>query len=226
MGIDARILVRYRGERPSSEQLARWSFALVDSLGDGQNFYLDSDPRRPRRAIDLTEDYFEEDGYIPESHRGPGRVSIFDGPPIFAEPGEWLLDVGVWTRYYEVGYERGDILFLCSVAEWIEANIPNAEVWYGGDSSGCVASPFPEARRLELRRHLYSPEGRAYFRYRQGPLATPPFPPPCVLCIPGEPRFSMLGQRGACTTQECGGCQRVFETHDNGTSWQKVAPPK
>ena len=56
--------------------------------------------------------------------------------------------VTLQARVYRWGFdERGDILTYCAVAEWLETHIPDAEVWYGGDSSSVLAAPFGETER-------------------------------------------------------------------------------
>lgn len=278
MGIDAEILIRYHGEKPTDAQLTRWSWELCSSVGARHFFtgdglphgaykvaseawhaafkahpdfpaydrltnrsdrWLIADdqerrniheriladvgkaPEQLRRAIDFScatydpDDWHDDD--VPPTHRVPGLVWMQDGAAILAQPGEWLLKVSLWTRYYGVGYERGDILTICAVAEWIEANIPDSEVWYGGDSSGIEAEPFHAAKREELRRHLYSRAGRDYFAYSRNRASIQPAP--CGLCIPGEPRFNEFGSGANYTAVSCGGCGKSFETRDRGATW-------
>ena len=44
MGIDARIVVRYRGEKPTQEQLSRWSWDLCRAVGARHFFISDGLP--------------------------------------------------------------------------------------------------------------------------------------------------------------------------------------
>ena len=254
MGIDAQIVIKYRGDKPTDDQLSRWSWDICRALGAKHFFIIDGlpaaeyepaikawhkafdahplypqykagdgavhgsilndigpAPQKLRRAIAFARNY-EED----EANRD-GLVYLQDGPPIFAANGEWLLEVGVWSRYYGVGYERGDILFLCSVAEWVEANIQPCEVWYGGDSSGVLLERFDEAARAALRRHLYSQHGRDYFNYGiQSSFGTPK---QCGLCVKGENRFQQYGTGSTYSAVSCGGCGKNFETRDSGKTW-------
>lgn len=172
MGIDACLLVRYRGEKPTDDQIDKWSDALVALFGDGvddanglplreyreaarawtQRWKENAEtagpsPVRRLRAIDLTEDFYEDGGWE------RGTVYLQDGPDMKAQPGEWFLEVHVWTRYYNEGYERGNIVLICGLCDWVEENIPNSEVWYGGDSSGVLMEPFPRAKRQALLRY-------------------------------------------------------------------------
>jgi hypothetical protein len=287
MGIDARILIRTKGPKPTEAQLSEWSWNVCRSIGAKHFFINDglpaaeyrraekawhaafhahpeypryealSDashaykwPQRPseaddkeeraigdriraaigpvpeqrRRAIDLASAIYDLDEYddVPESHREPGRVYCQDGAPILASDGEWLLTVSLWTRYYGPDYERGDILTICAIAEWIEANIPGAEVWYGGDSSGVLAKPFHEAERKKMRAHLYGADGRDYYNYRSSFMQKPkgPRPQPCGLCI-GPDNFAEFGwgRGGQYLAVHCAGCGKSFKTEDGGTTW-------
>lgn len=279
MGIDARMLLRVKGYKPTDEQIAKWADALCRSIGAKHFFISDGlpppehhkasaawhaafnahpshaayeasrkndhflsgnrddswrdhrnaivadigeHPEERRRAIEFTNYVYElddDDSGIPVEYREPGRCYTQDAETIFAKPGEWLLTVSLWTRYYGVGYERGDLMTLCAVAEWCEVNIPNCEVWYGGDSSGVAAAPWPESARLELRKHLYSEQGRAYFDFdRFGSRG--PKPSPCGLCVDGG-RFAECGSGSNWTMVHCASCGKSFETKDGGSSWSE-----
>lgn len=271
MGIDAEILVKVRGPKPTDKQIARWSWDLAQAVGprhfmlsdglppaeagrakkrwhaafdahplhESGNFREDKElhgrilgdlgpcPEARRRAIELsgereieyTAQYGAEEGE--ETHE-PGKAYEQDGPTVLADPGVWFLRLNLWGRYYGEGYERGDLLTYCAMAEWIEANIPNAEVWYGGDSSGVLLEPFDEPARAKLRRHLYSSHGRDYYAAMsfQRP-GTFPTPKPCSLCVPGELRFVQHGTGANYIAVSCGGCGKSFESRDGGKSWQE-----
>ena len=138
MGIDARILLRIKGPAPSKAQIKLWSWNIAASIG-AEHFLLNK--IEGRGAIRLSNSSsWDEPGET-------GKIYSQDGPCIKANLGETLLEVSLWSRLYTVGYERGDLLTLCAVAEWCEQNIPECEVWYGGDSSGVVAEPWPEVAR-------------------------------------------------------------------------------
>lgn len=169
-------------------------------------------PEELNRALELSDAY--EDGI-------DGKIFHQDGDPILAANDEWFLTVNLWSRYYGIGYERGDLMTICAIAEWAEANIPNCEVWYGGDSSGVLAEKFDAAAREALKRHFYSPSGRDYFGgwAKQGSFPTPA---PCGLCIPKEPRFNQHGFGQNFIAVNCGGCGKSFESRDNGKTWTTV----
>lgn len=274
MGIDAEMLLRLTGPKPTEAQLTEWSWNLCRSVGAEHFFTRDGMPppehhkaekawhhafnthplyaewrladkahdyekreklhdgifasigRCPesrQRAIELTNYVYPldaDDGYddVPPEYRIPGRAWTQDGDSILAPDGEWFCKVNLWTRYYGVGYERGNLLVICATAEWCELNLPNCVVWYGGDSSGVEAAPFPHEERLKLKKHLYSQQGRDYFRYdaRQG--RKPNGPAPCGLCIPGGD-FQQYGSGPNYAAVHCAGCGKNFESSDGGKTW-------
>lgn len=207
MGIDARILIRRVPHATVTEDwLTETSWALCASIGADKFFTSDgteSHDRERRRAIERT-----------------GHEYHQDGDSICAAPGECLLEVNVWSRYYGPGYERGDLLTLCGIAEWLEANIPGCEVWYGGDSSGVLAEPWPDAKRRELRNHLYSDMGRNYFRSwcKRDEYG---LPKACSLCPGGVYRGERYGAGQLYASLTCAGCGRKDETRDGGRTWAR-----
>lgn len=207
MGIDARMLLRVRGN-PTDDELKLWGYSLCSTIG-AEHFFID--PKDGRGAIERA----DADSY--SGLKGAGKVYEQDGPDIEAEPGETLLKVNLWSRYYGVGYERGDILTICGVAEWCEANIPGRAVWYGGDSSGVLAEPFPAPKRDALRAHFYSERGRDYFHgvsagvWGRNGAEGPPVSD-CRLCPAGAaPQKFGGGGPGDWRLFDCSGCGRCFE---------------
>jgi hypothetical protein len=271
MGIDAELVIKYRGEKPNDEQLTRWSWDLCRAVGAKHFFTGDGlpageyhkanrawhaafnahplyaeysaardnrdkwEPLRQRIVADIGESpsmlrraiefcgysslgYADDEAEAADALRNMGARYTQDGPDVLAAPGEYLLTVSLWSRYYGKSYERGDLLTICAVAEWIEANMQPCEVWYGGDSSGVCIEPFGDPARRELRRHLYSQMGRAYYMF--GGRKTPAVAPkPCGLCIPGEPRFNQCGWGPNFASVHCQGCDKTFESKDNGATW-------
>lgn len=176
-------------------------------------------PKERRLAVDRTLSRYREDD-DPE----PGSEYREDSDsPIKAEGDECLLQLSLFGRYYGPGYERGDILKYCAMAEWLEVNIPGCEVWYGGDSGGCCAEPFHELKRRELRNHLYGKEGRAYFRHENPYIERDgmPRPPACSLCPAGKYCGSRHGWGQNYAAFHCPGCGDSVETHDSGKTWQE-----
>lgn len=168
-----------------------------------------------RLAIDTTKPYEEE--------FEEGAVYEQDGPDILAQPWECLLQVSLWTRYYGPGYERGDILTICAICDWLEINIPGCEVWYGGDSSGICAEPFPYTKRREYLGLLYSEKGREYFRGGNRFIEDEGYgvPPACGLCPSNTYQGSRFGYGKGYASYHCPGCGISMCTRDAGNTWQK-----
>lgn len=176
-------------------------------------------PQERRLAIEPTYSYSDEDHEVLGL---PGSRYHQDGPTIEATTDECLLRVSLWTRYYGIDYERGDILTICAVAEWLEVNLAGCEVWYGGDSSGICAEPFTDSKRRDLRRHLYGTKGRDYFAAISDhePFAKPPA---CGLC-PGNRyrgRRYGFGRNNTWASFSCAGCGSNVESSDAGQTWTK-----
>lgn len=206
MGIDAEMLVRVKGH-PSQEQIKIWAWKLAKTIGPN-NFFLDKEEGHGALYLAPSYDSIDEDGKLWEQ----------DGPTLHAEKDETFLRVNLWTRYYGIGYERGDILLICNIAEWCEVNIPNCEVWYGGDSSGVCVEPFPASKRAQLKAHLWSDQGRDYFEFEK--QSTFPTPKPCSLCL-SPPQFNRhgWGRGNTYIAVNCPGCGSSFESHDKGKNW-------
>jgi hypothetical protein len=274
MGIDAEMLIRWRGQKPDDAMLNRLSWDLCRAVGaetffvkDGlpsleyhvqhktwheafnahplypeYNTAKDHDTRQPiherifadvgtppeqrRRAIELTNTLWplDDDSEVPPLYREPGRAYTQDGPPIYAEEGEWLMELNLWGRYYGIGYERGDLLKYCAVAEWLEQNLPGCVIYYGGDSCGVLAEPFNEEMRDQLKAHLYSQNGRDYFKERSsfGRNTNLQRPKPCGLCVPGEDRFNQYGYGASYAAVSCAGCGKNFVSRDGGATWAEA----
>lgn len=159
MGVDAEMFVRTK-EHVTPEQVRSWAYHLGASFGPDRFWIWHEDKRH---CLMLVDEYEQ------------------DGDTIYPEEGETFIRVFPATRYYGKGYERGDISFLIMLAEWLERVIPGAEVWYGGDSSGCCASKFdkPERERMmayfcEVAHHPYNRGFSYIFRNSAPPL--------CPLC--------------------------------------------
>ena len=178
MGIDARILIKNKGERWSPERIMQES-AQMCALFGAEKFFINHDGTigNKRHAIDQTDTvddilkdnlcWMEEGDRFYEAmiDQQPTRqVYTQDGEPIYGEADEQLLEVHVWTRYYGPGYERGDWLFLRALfAYFNNKDDANYEVWYGGDSSGVEAECMTPSKIAEYDRHFFSKDGRAYY---------------------------------------------------------------
>ena len=106
------------------------------------------------------------------------------------------------------------------MAEWFEENVPGCEVWYGGDSSGVCAYPFTEEVRTELKRHLYSSQGKAYYaNFGNFGVDIGPTPKPCSLCPGGKYMGNRHGYGKDFAAFSCTGCGKNTSTRDNGKTW-------
>lgn len=211
MGIDAKMLL-ILPTKPTADQIKLWSWDLCAAIG-ADHFFFNKD--KGETAIELT-----GSRYRSNNDWEPGTVYEQDGAPINASPGNCLLEVHLWSRYYAVGYERGNILIICAVAEWCEANIPGVEVWYGGDSSGCIAALFPAKAREALRHHLYSSKGREYFDSWNSARFGTEVPPKCGNCVSGRGP-ARYGTGAAYAAFACGGCGDHIISTDNGATWER-----
>ena len=144
MGIDARIFVRYVGEPPTQECLDIWnkdlnykiitrSFGISKSKIKviGKNFSIEKN--QPWY------DYYYNDKLIETNEEFT------------------VLDMDVSARHFSEYYARGNILYLCSIAEWIEHNFTEFafEILYGADIDNSFIL-FDEERRRKLKNHFYS----------------------------------------------------------------------
>ena len=90
---------------------------------------------------------------------------FYVGGPLTPELCEWAMKVpdGVnrWYRanlyraFWSPEYRRGDPEMIVRVAAWLEANVPDAEVWYGHDGSDDLCL-FGQTARAELLSHWLS----------------------------------------------------------------------
>lgn len=209
MGIDARMFVRLRRSSPLSEQEIRQTAARMAATLGHRHFLIrrESSYRGPRHALSLVETVGElrADGYDLEETQWLGlpsdrQVWTQDGDDIVAEPGEQMIEVNLWTRYYGEGYERGDWLTIRATAEFLEHVLPDCEVWYGGDSSGICAERFDTAARSRLHAHFLDHGHEPYrsFFGRGQPAET------CEFCA-ARPMADVGGGRGS-TFWSCNGC--------------------
>jgi hypothetical protein len=196
MGVDAIMLIKGVSEKAVTEDwLTEVSFYLMASIG-AKHFYIKKFGEI-QRAIEKAD------------------VSIYEGS-IAPDKGECLLEVNTASRHYKVGGERGDILTMCCITEWIEQNIPGSAVLYGDDQTYEFVL-FDKACRNSLKRHLYSRNGRLK---RMSGLSVGAAPS-CQLCVCGDFLGYPLGSKDGGSGQAffCYGCQSVLRTRDGGDTW-------
>lgn len=196
MGIDAEMFVRTKA-KVTKEEVREWAYRLGEAFGP-DNFWIWKDKDRIRHCLELTGVYHQ------------------DGPEIKPEHGEVFIQVHPATRYYGRGYERGNLPFLAAIAEWLEANIPGAEVWYGGDSSGVEAKKFNRAARQKLLQHFYKYGHSPYHRF-DGLLSKDGLEAPLCKCCWKKMRQFGWGQNYAAFN--CDGCGESTVTKDGGKTF-------
>lgn len=204
MGIDARIFVTYKGDATAAD-LKRWSWEIGAAFGADyfwRSKHQDYAHHNISRATEISQD-----------HRDASK----DVKPV---QGESLLEVHVGTRYYGEGYERGNLPFILSVLEWLEAKFPGGTVYYGGDSSGVLIEPFPKAARDALFKHFAGEHGADYRKGWGALAASGTLSRHCDLCDHGMGQF---GYGAGFAVFRCLGCGKQEETRDGGKTW---AEPK
>lgn len=139
MGVDAQMLVRtYQSFTPA--EVRALAVDLCEAFGP-ERFWIfkdwdNEDGTTGRHALHLTAKYEQ------------------DGDDITPDSGETFIEVEPATRYYGAGYERGDLPFLIAVAQWLESRIPDARIFYGGDSSGACAEVWDAEARAVAFAHF------------------------------------------------------------------------
>lgn len=161
-------------------------------------------------------DHAEYDGNMRHRHLLE-RVPYFyqDGVDIHPDSGETFLRVYPASRYYGIGYERGDLPLLLSIARFLRDKTGGA-VWYGGDSSGICADELTPAYEAQLWTHFLAHQHAPYLTPWGGEGITPPV---CEFCggLPMRPYGS--GQNGQWAPFICRGCGWDIETSDGGATW-------
>lgn len=189
MGIDAEMYI-ITSKKLTDDQIRSLSFRAGETFGAGK-FY------RPKGEHNIS--------------RVKGDVIEQDGPDLPIPPGSHALRVNLCTRYYGVGYERGDLPFLIMLAAWLEEVVGECSIYYGGDSSGVLAEPFDARARAKLFKHFCSPIGRAYFVRPGGP--------PCRLC---QVNMNDMGGGPGVMFWECNGCGGKLITYTDGRPPKKL----
>jgi hypothetical protein len=145
-----------------------------------------------------------------------------DGDSILPGEDEHIYEVHLICRYYGVGYERGPLDRILSIARWIRTRLPEARIFYGGDSSGVLADELTEEYEQELWEHFCKHGGKPYHRDRvfgrlYGEDETKnPF---CKLC---QQHYTQKGGRGGdFAAYHCDGCNHYLVTHDGGKTWKE-----
>ena len=161
MGVDACILVKITDPKSwlQYDQLRKLSAQMTATIGP-EHFFLDAE--RNRHALEFLLDYNERYGIC----RKDGRLAYAqDGRNIIAKPNEQFITVNLMSRYYGKSYARGDWPTIHHTILWLQKNISDCEVWYGGDSSGIVARKMTAKRLKEFTEYFCSSGHSTYNRY-------------------------------------------------------------
>jgi hypothetical protein len=162
MGIDA---VMFMTEIPPAAAtdgaLLEKSWQLVTSIGAHRFHFCRGDADAPFERQRIPKPALQRVRHGQPASNDPEDIG--DGP-LSETPGACTVEVNLSGRYFGPGYERGDLLEYCAIAEWLEVHFPGCRVWYGGGDSGGL-QPWPEETRREFRNHLYSTKGRDYFNH-------------------------------------------------------------
>lgn len=178
MGVDTRMLVKVSGDIADNELLLL-SYRICEAF-EHDNFGVN-----------------REHGY-----RALEKIDVFeqDGDDIIPQPGETFVKVNLWVRYYGIGYERGPLPLIIAVAEWLEHNVPDGRVYYGGDSSGICADPFDKDARATLMQHFCKYGHEPYEMFFNGKGESVPV---CDFC---QHNMVSFGGGAAFSFWRCAGC--------------------
>lgn len=195
MGVDAEMFVRTK-VKITEEQVRTLAYRMGEAFGhDNLWIFKNPDHGESRHCMQIVPEYTQ------------------DGPTIQPGKGETFIQVYPCSRYYGEGYERGNLPLLIMIAEWLEANIPGGEVWYGGDSSGVEAKKFDKKAREKLFKFFAKGGHRNYTTFfdkkADGPL--------CNMCFVRMDQYG-FGQNYA--SYYCAGCGENTMTRDGGKTFE------
>jgi len=186
MGIDACMLIKVPRVVDKAEAL-QIAVNAYERFGDA--LFVIKDGEGKRHCVTVQEEYSQ------------------DGDTIYPEPGQTLLEVHLWGRYYGEGYERGPLHTYIVLAEYFEQAIEGATVYYGGDSSGICADPFDKAARDKIFSYFVKFGHRPYQEFfdhdADGHI--------CDLC---NTKVIRNGWGGNYKAWFCPGCGREWEERD------------
>jgi hypothetical protein len=173
MGVDARILLKITDSAAwlDAAQLRNISARLTEAIGY-DHFFIDTD--EDRHAISFVID--ENKKYPADYEQEPGKPFDPTGPAVYgqdsneepyliAKPNEQFLEVHLFSRYYGEDYARGDWPMIYFTLMWCFHNIPHCEVWYGGDSSGCLMEHMTVERMVEVTKFFLTTGYKTYRTY-------------------------------------------------------------
>jgi hypothetical protein len=220
MGVDARILIKIVKPESwlNSTQLRRLSAQLTSVIGP-DNFFLRPEENRHAISFVLEENRKWAKKYPKDYPNFNPNETVYsqDGDDIVAEPNEQFLEVHVSDRYYGEDYARGDWKTLSFILMWCVFNIPDSEIWYGGDSSGLCAEHMTSERMNRMTRYYLTSGNDEYWMNKKGQYICE-F---CGCCVVNSGGGAEVG------FYHCGSCNSQWVTNGNhsGSFLQNVQPP-
>ena len=209
MGVDARILIKII--KPESwlnpTSLRQLSAQLTNVIGP-EFFFLRPEENRHALSFVLEETRRWAEKYPEDFSRfDPNGPAIWsqDGDDIVAEPNEQFIEVHVGGRYYGENYARGDWKSLSWIMMWCIFNIPDCEVWYGGDSSGICAEHMTSRRMNKMTKYFLTMGGDEYWMNKPGQYT-------CEFC---NTKVINSGGGAECGFYHCDSCGSQWVTNGN-----------
>lgn len=192
MGVDARMLIGI-SRVPSLSELQEWGYRIGDAIGSEKFFWshIGDAFSETYRALDIEPWPAKADDY-----------SLVDGIDEDERQSACYLKVSLFGRYYGPGYERGNPWTYIAVAVWAERNLPDAVVWYGGDSDdrlGLFGPTQREALIAHWSKHGGLPYRGAFYRGERNHLT-----PTCPTCNVPASQFGFGGNYAAWDCLGCG----------------------
>jgi len=138
------LFVRYVGQPPTQEDL--------DILNEDLNYKINT------RSFGISKSKIKIIGKTFSIERNQPWDEYYYKDKLIETNEEFtVLDMDVHARYFSNGYSRGNILYLCSIAEWIEYNFTEFafEILYGMDMDNSFILFDGECRR-KLKNDFYS----------------------------------------------------------------------
>lgn len=124
-----------------------------------------------------------------------------DGRTIYPKPDEQFIEVNIFGSYYGIGYERGSLYIYIMMAEWLEKNIGNCKIFYGGDSDGVCIRSFGKRIRNKLFNY-YCKKGHFEYQSYHGKYINKNNPI-CPLCKQPTTQYSV---GNTFSLHRCDGC--------------------
>lgn len=179
MGVDARLVVKFRNE-PTTYEVKKIQYDLLRLFDDELFFwsYKKGDKREDFiTKIDDGSYYFDTDTDVTD-----------------------YWDINLTCRYYGPGYERGPGLEISAILLYLNA-VPNiVEVRYGGDSSGTEGEVYDGNKSLQLLDYYLKNGHEPYQRFFTRKDTNVPN---CSFCL--QPMIN-YGGGGGKTFYTCQGC--------------------